>query len=115
VADFGLSRTFAATTATGLGTVAWSAPELLAAAREGGSAADVYAYGVVLWELGSGLAPYADVPPIAVALGVLQRTLVLEPGLLLPDAPPVLVSLFPRCVAYEPADRPTFSQVVNEF
>jgi serine/threonine protein kinase len=43
VADFGLSRTFAASTMTGLGTVAWSAPETLAAAREGDAAADTCA------------------------------------------------------------------------
>jgi hypothetical protein len=74
-----------------------------------------YSYGVVLWELGSGLAPYADVPPIAVALGVLQRSLALDPALMLPDCPPLLTALFVRCTAFEAADRPAFAEIVTQF
>ncbi len=115
VADFGLSRTFAASTVTGIGTVAWSAPETLSAGKESDCPADVYSYGVVLWELGTGLAPFGDVPPIAVALGVMQRTLSLDSASMVPDACPVFATLLPRCIAFEANDRLTFMQVLQVF
>lgn len=70
VADFGLARAVsevtAATTGSVLGTVAYLAPEIVT----DGSAdarADVYAVGVMLYELLAGAPPYQNQPPIQIA------------------------------------------------
>jgi serine/threonine protein kinase len=59
VADFGLARVKAHTlTMTGqCGTVQWMAPEVLASERYA-EPADVYSYGIVLWEIATRRCPY---------------------------------------------------------
>jgi serine/threonine-protein kinase len=70
VADFGLARTVAEVTAVSsgivLGTVAYLAPELVADGAAD-QRADVYAAGVVLFELLTGAQPYTGDQPIQVA------------------------------------------------
>ncbi|MGF0117068.1 protein kinase domain-containing protein [Promicromonospora sp. Marseille-Q5078] len=70
VADFGLARavTEVTTTATGtvLGTVAYLAPEVITSGRCD-ARTDVYAVGVLAYELVTGTLPYAGETPIQVA------------------------------------------------
>ena len=57
VADFGLSRTKVKSTMTATGTPQWSAPEVIR--KESYSEkADVYSYGVIIYELLTGKVPY---------------------------------------------------------
>ncbi|WP_226921261.1 Stk1 family PASTA domain-containing Ser/Thr kinase [Georgenia subflava] len=70
VADFGLARAVteatAATTGTVLGTVAYLAPEIVTEGRAD-PRADVYAVGVLLYELITGRQPFSGEAPIQVA------------------------------------------------
>ncbi|GAA1631280.1 Stk1 family PASTA domain-containing Ser/Thr kinase [Georgenia ruanii] len=70
VADFGLARAVteatAATTGTVLGTVAYLAPEIVTDGRAD-PRADVYAVGVLLYELITGAQPFTGEAPIQVA------------------------------------------------
>jgi serine/threonine protein kinase len=75
IADFGLSlaknRTYASTTAA-MGTPEWMAPEVLRCERYD-ERADVFSFGVVLWELLTAQQPWADHNPMqasASALGM---------------------------------------------
>lgn len=69
--DFGLARckhaTFLSTSSRG-GTPQWSAPEVLRA-EAADEKADVYSFGVVLYELATGLEPWAGVTPNQVGGG----------------------------------------------
>ncbi|MGQ7295586.1 Stk1 family PASTA domain-containing Ser/Thr kinase [Quadrisphaera sp. KR29] len=108
VADFGLAR--AATTATGgatstlIGTVGYLAPELV---LDGASdeRADVYAAGVVLYELLTGRAPFAGGAPAQVAFRHVSQDLPLvsevRPGL-----PPGVDELVASATDREPDRRP---------
>ncbi|EFN57850.1 hypothetical protein CHLNCDRAFT_143307 [Chlorella variabilis] len=101
LADFGLSRMLdgcATHVETGsLGTPTHAAPELL---REGhlSPAADVFAFGVLAWELAAGEEAYRGMHPIWVT----QQGTRPPP---LPDCPPPLAQLMQRCWEEEPADR----------
>jgi hypothetical protein len=105
ILDFGLARVDAgeagadpqATLAGALvGTPAYMAPEqlngLAADAR-----ADVFAFGVLVYELATGLHPFHAATPLAVAGRVLES----EPAplaALRPDVPPVLAAAVARCL-----------------
>lgn len=70
VADFGLARAVseatASSTGTLLGTVAYLSPEIVTSG-EVTAAADVYAVGVVLYEMITGVPPFTGTSPIQVA------------------------------------------------
>jgi hypothetical protein len=117
VADFGLSRlkreagAAAPSGGAGAGTPEWMAPELLRG-EPVGEAADVFSYGVVLWEVLTGRAPWAELLPVQVVAAVGFQGRELPP--LPPGADPVLASLCTRCLAPAPAARPSFADVVAE-
>ncbi|WP_138905716.1 serine/threonine-protein kinase, partial [Streptomyces albidochromogenes] len=105
VIDFGISRPTDSDlrTETGklIGTPPFMAPEQFQRPREVGPAADVFAMGSVLVHAATGRGPFDSDSPYIVAYQVVHD----EPDLTgVPDA---LVPLFARCLAKEPADRPT--------
>lgn len=109
VADFGLAR--AVTTqgqltqpGTVWGTTHYIAPEQ-AQGRLLTPAADVYAIGVILFEMLAGQLPFPGDDPLAVALAHVQQP---PPDLreLLPAIPPSVARLVARLLAKEPEDRP---------
>ena len=113
LADFGLARVGgAADTGTGivLGTPVYMAPEQLAGAVPG-PAADVYALGVVLFELLTGRLPHE-----APSMGDLLRQVAQEPApdllLLRPDLPPALALALAGMLAKAPTDRPADGRVL---
>ncbi|WIA13712.1 hypothetical protein OEZ85_007265 [Tetradesmus obliquus] len=111
ITDFGLSRarqrTFVSSSAQG-GTPEWMAPEVLRC-ESVAEPADVYSYGVVLWELITGRAPWENYNPMQVVAMVGFRELQLP----LPTSAsePFLLELCKRCLARDPAARPSFPQI----
>ncbi len=109
VADFGLARaveTSNLTQTTGLliGTVAYLAPEQVeygvADARS-----DVYAAGVLLWELLTGTPPYAAESPLSVAYRHVHED-VPPPSTAVGGVPPALDALVVRATRRDPEARP---------
>lgn len=110
VCDFGLSRLKAqARSMTGnCGTVQWMAPEVLANMSYD-EKADVFSYGIILWELLSRECPYEGMTAIQCALAVLNRDKRPE----IPKwCPPSFHALIKSCVKKDPTERPSFSQVI---
>eukprot|EP00850_Spirogloea_muscicola_P016499 SM000134S26942 [mRNA] locus=s134:244517:248894:+ [translate_table: standard] len=71
--------------------------------------ADVYSYGITIWELLTGGIPYAGLTPIQAAYGVILRQL--RPDI--PSTwPPKLASLAQACWDEDPANRPEFSEIL---
>ena len=120
VADFGIAKALAAatlgaesgtspsTTALGhaIGTPAYMAPEQAAGDPDVDERADLYALGLIAYELLAGRHPFADrrTPQALVAAQLVE----LPPPLAVsrPDVPPALRALVLRCLEKRPADRP---------
>ena len=62
--DFGISKDLASTQATEStkGTAGWLPPEVITAEAKLSPKADIFAYGIMLWELETGETPYKDTP-----------------------------------------------------
>jgi beta-lactam-binding protein with PASTA domain len=109
VADFGLARAvetsnLTATTGLLIGTVAYLAPEQV----EHGSAdtrTDVYAAGILLWELLTGAPPYSSDSPLSVAYRHVHED-VPPPSRLVEGIPTALDELVVQATRRDPAARP---------
>jgi serine/threonine protein kinase/beta-lactam-binding protein with PASTA domain len=116
VADFGLAKAVSADTqhtATGgvlIGTVSYLAPELVV---DGSSdaRADVYAAGVVLYELLTGQKPHEGESPIQVAYKHVHED-VPPPSGLVPGLPAYVDALVARATARDRAQRPADAAVL---
>ncbi len=113
IGDFGLSRATSANTATGqalLGTVAYLSPELLtrgvADARS-----DIYAAGIMMYEMMAGEQPYTGDQPMQVAFQHANET-VPRPSLKNPAVPSEIDDLVLWATARDPQDRPDDASVL---
>ncbi|MFD5780657.1 PQQ-binding-like beta-propeller repeat protein [Streptomyces sp. NPDC126933] len=111
VIDFGISRPTDSDlrTETGklIGTPPFMAPEQFQRPREVGPAADVFAMGAVLVHAATGRGPFDSDSPYIVAYQVVHN----EPELA--GVPEKLLPLITRCLAKEPADRPTTDELMT--
>jgi beta-lactam-binding protein with PASTA domain len=116
VADFGLARAVSADThhtATGgvlIGTVSYLAPELVVDGRAD-ARADVYAAGVVLYELLTGTKPHEGESPIQVAYKHVHED-VPPPSGLVPGIPAYVDALVARATARDRTLRPADAAVL---
>ena len=92
------------------GTYRWMAPEVIKHAKYD-ELIDVYSFAIILWELLTSRLPYADMPSLAAAAGVVERGL--RPPVP-PDAPPAVADLLQRCWAGDPTVRPPFTRIGEE-
>jgi eukaryotic-like serine/threonine-protein kinase len=108
VVDFGLARAAAGmrNTRTGLliGTAAYLAPEQVSA-NASDARTDVYAAGVMLFEMLTGTQPHTGDTPLAVAYKHVNAA-VPAPSSLIPDLPPALDALVALSTNRDPALRP---------
>jgi serine/threonine-protein kinase len=113
--DFGIARCVESQdvtlTAPGvvLGTTAYMSPEQCAGDEEIGAATDVYALGVMLYELLAGEPPFCGRSSSATMLQHISA----EPSPLPASAPPDLAQLVARMLAKEPTRRPSMRDVAR--
>ncbi|OYW11324.1 MAG: hypothetical protein B7X34_03325, partial [Acidobacteriia bacterium 12-62-4] len=108
VTDFGLARSIApgeAESATGMGagTPAFMAPEQLDG-RPVGPAADIYALGLVMYEMATGSLPYTGDSPLQVAVRRLREK-PKPPRAVAPEVDSRWEAVILRCLEAEPEDR----------
>ncbi|KAM9973039.1 hypothetical protein ACTFIR_012410 [Dictyostelium discoideum] len=110
IADLGIARETSFTqTMTTIGTVAWTAPEILRH-ESYNQKADVYSYAIVLYELLTGEEPYQGIPPMNA--GILVASKGLRPEL--PDnCDPNWKKLVVWCWSEDPNKRPSFEEITN--
>lgn len=116
VADFGLAKAVSAETqhtATNgvlIGTVSYLAPELVVEQRAD-ARADVYAVGVILFELLTGTKPHTGETPIAVAYRHVHHD-VPAPSSVVPNIPAYVDALVARATTRDPSLRPSDATVL---
>ncbi|CAI8048431.1 Probable serine/threonine-protein kinase SIS8 [Geodia barretti] len=109
--DFGLSRMrLESATMTGnIGTVHWTAPEVLNNERYKFSA-DVYGFGMVLYEMMCGRVPMGHMVPMAVMMAVAVRR---ERPAVPDNAHLTFKQLFSSCTEWVPEDRPSLPTILS--
>ncbi|XP_022145347.1 serine/threonine-protein kinase STY17-like isoform X2 [Momordica charantia] len=111
VADFGVARvqTQSGVMTAETGTYRWMAPEVIEH-KPYDHKADVFSFGIALWELLTGEIPYSSMTPLQAAVGVVQKGL-------RPTIPknvhPILVELLEKCWRLDPTERPDFSEIIE--
>lgn len=91
-----------------LGTPLYMAPEAARGAREVDAPADVFAFGIIGYELLTGRAPFA-MPPVLLALAG-QR--IVAPSAIEGDASPSVRSVVLRCLEVDPKSRPRIPEIL---
>ena len=106
IMDFGIARLSQVNgqmTGTIAGTPAYMAPEQVEL-KPVGAPADIYALGLVLYEMVTGIPAFAGDTPIAVALKQV-RELPQPPREIVPDLPAHIESVILKCLQKDPAER----------
>lgn len=114
ITDFGLAilrrRTSSLYTESSKGSVAWMAPELFARRSKLTEKADVYAYGMVLWEIASRQVPFSDAHnPQLIPTWIQQG----EREEIPKNCPPIYAQVIQMCWKAKPEERPTAAEALQ--
>lgn len=110
IGDFGLSQFLKENKFNRgkIGTPHWMAPEIL----KGGVyeySSDVYSFGMILWELLKQEIPYYGLNAYQIYNLVVQDKRIVDIPI---EGNEILIELIKKCLEYEPANRPTFKEIV---
>ncbi|KAJ3102540.1 hypothetical protein HDU96_009597 [Phlyctochytrium bullatum] len=117
IADFGLAKVKQETrnslskvisSDATAGTTAWMAPELFGPGSKPSFASDVYAFGMILFELADGGYPFSDVPQQTIPLRVERGERPEVPS----DTPTLMATIIEQCWAGKPSERPRCDELV---
>ncbi|XP_047049939.1 serine/threonine-protein kinase STY46-like [Lolium rigidum] len=111
VADFGVARVKvqSGVMTAETGTYRWMAPEVIEH-KPYDHKADVFSFGILMWELLTGKIPYEYLTPLQAAVGVVQKGL--RPTIP-KNAHAKLAELLQKCWQEDPAQRPDFSEILG--
>ncbi|KAJ7527007.1 hypothetical protein O6H91_16G031700 [Diphasiastrum complanatum] len=91
------------------GTYRWMAPEMISQ-KAYTKKVDVYSFGIVLWELYTGLIPFEEMSAVQAAYAVVNKCARPE---IPPDCPRVLSEMMKQCWSSNPDKRPDFWEIVK--
>jgi len=115
VSDFGLSRTLSdaamTQTLTACGTPSWAAPEVLKEQRYS-LKADVYSFGICLWEMCTRDKPYQNMttPQVVIAVAIEGKRLTIPENI-----PTEMGYIISKCWQIDTKNRPIFTELVDSF
>lgn len=112
VADFGLARVqdTARTMTGGIGTSQYTAPEVLRSERYD-TKADVFSFGVILWEIHARKIPYSEMNQMQIAVAVATQDHRPPPP---KHCPAPFWQLMQHCWSTKPPNRPSFPEVLSQ-
>jgi hypothetical protein len=91
-----------------LGTPIYMAPELAQGGRGARPSVDLFAFGVIAWELSTGKLPFESAPVLA----RLEGRAVVPPPPLVSEAPPEVARMIDRCLSLDPNLRPSAAEML---
>ncbi|KAI3706086.1 hypothetical protein L1987_76341 [Smallanthus sonchifolius] len=111
ISDFGVARVQnkSGIMTAETGTYRWMAPEVIEH-RPYSQKADVFSFGIVVWELLTKKLPYANLNPLQAAIGVVQKGL--RP-VIPKHTHPEIAGLLEQCWQQDPSLRPEFSEIIT--
>ncbi|CAD8210835.1 unnamed protein product [Paramecium pentaurelia] len=110
LADFGWTRTLSNYMTSKIGTYQWMAPEVIAG-QVYTEKADVFSFGIILWEIAAREPPYRNITGLQVSLDVLNNDF--RPTIP-KKTPEVFTRLTKRCWDRDPEKRPSFKEIIKE-
>lgn len=110
LADFGWTRKLAEKMTGNVGTFQWMAPEVIIN-HTYTEKADVYSYGIILWEIASREPPYKKMTAAQVCVEVRDKDL--RPDIPA-NCPQPFISLMKRCWDRNSSNRPSFKEIIHE-
>ncbi|CAL0310207.1 unnamed protein product [Lupinus luteus] len=109
IADFGIACDASKKCDSWSGTYRWMAPEMIKK-KQYGRKVDVYSFGLMLWEMVTGILPYKGMTPVQVAFAVSDKNSRPE---IPSNCPNVIGNLIQQCWDMKPEKRPEFWQIVQ--